>query len=68
MLFINSNRKLHLFDNFWVFKTKNTEYNFIYAKIIFKKKLKAAVGIYKNQTKSQSVLAKIYKLYIIMYS
>ena len=27
MIFINSNRKLHLFDNFWTLKTQNTEYN-----------------------------------------
>ena len=30
-----------------------------------KKKLKEAVEIYKNQTKNHSVLAKIYKVYII---
>ena len=29
------------------------------------KKLKEAVEIYKNQTKNHSVLAKIYKVYII---
>ena len=33
--------------------------NYIY------KKLKEVVEIYKNQTKNQSVLAKIYKVYII---
>ena len=37
MIFITSNRKLHLFDNFWTFKTQNTEYNYIYGKIIYKK-------------------------------
>ena len=30
MIFITSNRKLLLFDNFWSFKTQNTEYNYIY--------------------------------------
>ena len=64
MIFITSNRKLHLFDNFWTFKTQNTEYNYIYGKIIYKK-LKQAVEIYKNQTKNHSVLVKIYKVYII---
>ena len=65
MVFITSNKKLHLFDNFWTFKTQNTEYNYIYVEIIYIKKLKEAVEIYKNQTKNHSVLAKIYKVYII---
>ena len=56
MIFITSNRKLHLFDNFWTFKTQNTEYSYIY------KKLKEAVEIYKDQTKNHSFLAKIYKV------
>ena len=34
MIFITSNRKSHLFKNFWTFKilknTQNTEYNYIY--------------------------------------
>ena len=34
-------------------------------KIVYIKKLKEAVEIYKNQTKNHSVLAKIYKVYII---
>ena len=29
MVFIISNRKLHLSDNFWKFKTQNIEYNYI---------------------------------------
>ena len=65
MIFINSNRKLHLFDNFWMFKTHNTKYNYMYVENYIYKKLKEVVEIYKNQTKNQSVLAKIYKVYII---
>ena len=65
MIFINSNRKLHLFDNFWMFKTQNTKYNYMYVENYIYKKLKEVVEIYKNQTKNQSVLAKIYKVYII---
>ena len=65
MIFITSNRKLHLFDNFWTFKTQNTEYNYIYVENYIYKKLKEAVEIYKNQTKNYSVLVKIYKVYII---
>ena len=60
MIFITSNRKLHLFDNFWTFKTQNTEYNYIYVENYIYKKLKEAV-----ETKNHSVLAKIYKVYII---
>ena len=30
MIFINSNRKLQLFDNYLTFKIQNTEYNYIY--------------------------------------
>ena len=30
MIFITSNKRLHLFDNFWTFKTQNTEYNYKY--------------------------------------
>ena len=55
MIFITSNTKLHLLDNFWRFKTQNTEYNYIY------------VEIYENQT-NPSVLAKIYKIYIMYTS
>ena len=65
MIFINSNRKLHLFDNFWMFKTQNTKYNYMYVENYIYKKLKEVVEIYKNQTKNQSVLAKIYKVYIM---
>ena len=66
MIFITSNRKLHLFDNFWTFKTQNTEKKiYIYVENYIYKKLKEAVEIYKNQTKNHSVLAKIYKLYIL---
>ena len=63
--FITSNIKFHLFDNFWTFKTQNTEYNYEYVENYIYKKLKEAVEIYKNQTKNHSVLAKIYKVYII---
>ena len=65
MIFITSNRKLHLFDDFWTSKTQNTEYNYIYVENYISKKLKEAVKIYKNKTKNRSVLAKIYKVYII---
>ena len=51
MIFITSNRKLHLFDNFWTFKTQNTEYNYIYVEHYVYKKLKEAVEIYKSETK-----------------
>ena len=59
MIFIISNRKLHLFDSYWTFKTQNTEYNYIYVENYIFKKLKEAVEIYKNQTKNHSILAKI---------
>ena len=65
MIFITSSKKVHLFDNFWTFKIQNTEYNYIYVESYIYKKLKEAVEIYKNQTKKRSVLAKIYKVYII---
>ena len=65
MIFITSNRELHLFDNFWTFKTQSTEYNYIYVQNYIYKKLEEAVEIYKNETKNHSVLAKIYKVYII---
>ena len=35
MIFITCNRKLHLIDNFWTFKTQNTEYNYIDVEIIY---------------------------------
>ena len=48
MIFITSNRKLHLFDNFLTFETQNTEYNYIYVENYIYKKLKETVEIYKN--------------------
>ena len=65
MIFITSNRKLHPFDNFWKFKTQNTEYDYKYVENYMYKKLKDAVEIYKNQTKNDSILAKVYKVYIV---
>ena len=65
MISVTSNRKLHLFDNVWTSKIQNTEYNDIHIENYIYKKLKEAVEIYKNQTKNHSVLAKIYKVYII---
>ena len=53
--------KLHLFDNFWMFKTQNTENNYIYVKIYIYKKLKEAVEIYKDQTKNHSVFVKLFQ-------
>ena len=44
---------------------QNTEYNYICVENYVYKKLKEAVEIYKNQTKNHSVLAKMYKVYII---
>ena len=68
MIFITSNKKFHLFDNFWTFKTQNTEYNYEYVENYMYKKLKEAVEIYKNQTKNHSVIAKMYKVYIVCAS
>ena len=65
MIFITFNRKLHLFDNFWTFKTQNTEYKYLYVENYIYKKLKEAVEIYIKQTKNHIVLAKIYKAYIM---
>ena len=65
MIFITSSRKLHLFDNFWTFKTQNTEFNYKYVENCIYKKLKEAVEIYKSQTKNDSVLAKIIKVYVV---
>ena len=48
MIFVTFNRKLHLFDIFWTFKTQNTEYNYIYVKNYMHKKLTDTVEIYKN--------------------
>ena len=55
MIFIIPNRKLHPFDNFWTFKTRNAEYNYIYVENNIYKKLKEVVEIYKNQTKKHSI-------------
>ena len=52
MIFITSNRKWHPFDNFWKFKTQNTEYDYKYVENYMYKKLKDAVEIYKNQKKT----------------
>ena len=52
MLFITSNRKLHLFGNFCMFKRQNTEYNYTYVENNIYKKLKEAGEIHKNQTKN----------------
>ena len=57
---ITFNRKLHLFDKFWTFKTQNIEYNHLYIENYINEKLKEDVEIYKNQTKKHRVLAKIY--------
>ena len=65
MVFITSNSKLHLFDNFWTSKTQTTEYSYIYVENYTYIKIKEAVKIYKNQTKNLSVLAKIYEVHII---
>ena len=48
MTFITSNRKLHPFDNFWTFKTQNTEYNYINVETYIYKKLKEVVKTYKK--------------------
>ena len=45
MTFITSNRKLRLFDNFWTFKTQNTEYSYIYVENCIYKKPKEVVEI-----------------------
>ena len=46
-------------------KRNNTEYNYIYAENYIYKKLKESVEIHKNQTKNNSVLATIFKVYFI---
>ena len=65
MIFITCNRKLHLFDNFWTFKTQNTEYKYLYVENYVHKNLKEAVEVYIKQIKNHIVLAKIYKAYIM---
>ena len=68
MIFVTSNRKLHLFDNFWTFKTQNSQCNYIYVENYIYKKLKIYKNqreIKKNQTKNHSLLTKVYKEYII---
>ena len=54
-MFITSNRKLHLFDNFWTLETQNTEYNYKYVENYIYHIVLAK--IYK--------VSKIYKVYII---
>ena len=44
MILITSNRKLHLFHNFWTFKTQNTEYNYIYVENYIYKKTQRGCG------------------------
>ena len=68
MIFITRNRKLHLFDNFWTFKTQNTEYKYLYVENYIYKNLKEAVEVYIKQTKNHIVLAEIYKSYIMCTS
>ena len=65
MIFIASNRKSHLLDNFWMFKTENTEYItiYIYVENYIYEKFKEAVEYIK--TKKHSLLGKIYNVYII---
>ena len=58
MIFITSNRKLHLFDNFW---TQNTDYNYIYAENYMYKKFKKTVEIFKNQKKNRAFWRKYIK-------
>ena len=55
IIFITSNRKLHLFDNFWTLETQNTEYNYKYVENYIYHIVLAK--IYK--------VSKIYKVYII---
>ena len=65
IIYIYSNKKLHLFENFWTFKTQNAEYNYLYVENYIYKKLKEAMERHKNQTKNHSLFVKIYKIYII---
>ena len=68
MIFITRNRKSHLFDKFWTFKTQNTEYKYLYVENYIYKNLKEAVEVYIKQTKNHIVLAEIYKSYIMCTS
>ena len=52
MTFINSNRKLHLFDNFWTFKTQSTEYNYIYVENLYIKNSKRLWKYIKTKQKT----------------
>ena len=61
MISITSNGKQHLFDNFWMFKTQNTEYNYIYVENYLYKNLTDAVEICKNQTKTNAFKQKFIK-------
>ena len=51
-----------------MFKAQNNEYNYTYVENYIYKKLKEAVEIYKNQTKSHSVYRKYitYILYVLL--
>ena len=59
MIFITSIIKLHLFENFWTFRTQYTEYDYKCVEHCIYRKLKEAVEIYKNQTENHSDLEKI---------
>ena len=52
MIFITSNRKLHPFDNFWKFKTQNTEYDYKYVEIICIKNSKTLWKYIKTKQKT----------------
>ena len=53
MIFITSDRKLHLFDDFWTFKTQNTQYNYIYVENdIYIKNSKRLWGYIKTKQKT----------------
>ena len=52
MIFITSNKKLHLFDNFWTFKTQNTEYNYTYVEHYIKKNSKRLWKYIKTKQKT----------------
>ena len=55
------------FGNFWTFKTQDTENNYIYVENNIYKKLKEAVEIYKNQTKSFFKQTTVFKQKYMKY-
>ena len=55
------------FGNFWTFKTQDTENNYIYVENNIYKKLKEAVEIYKNQTKSFFKQTAVFKQKYMKY-